>query len=203
MITRYNLKDEKYIKEFIFYNASNISKEMTYNALKNVIGVKNVSTITSYAKYVENVYLIFFLPQYHRSLKKQLLAPKKVYIIDNALAYQIGFRCDDEKTRMLENLVFIELKRRGHEIYYYKEKGECDFIIKTGNQITQAIQVCFNMDAASTRTREYKGLYEAMHDHGLDQGLILTLDEEREEIIEHSKIKILPIWKWLLSYLRF
>src|SRR6185437_3613016 len=104
----------------------------------------------------------------------------------------------------LETLVFNELKRRGKEIYFYKQKQECDFLVKEHLQISQAIQVSKTLKDPETKQRELQGLLEAMNTYNLSQGLILTFDEEGAEKIQqegkHFQITILPIWKWLLSY---
>jgi hypothetical protein len=90
----------------------------------------------------------------------------------------------------------IELKRRGKEIYYHKNKKECDFLIKEGNEIKEAIQTCYELHD-DNRTREYEGLLEAIHKHNLKEGLILTYNEEDELKIDSKIIKIIPVWKWL------
>lgn len=98
---------------------------------------------------------------------------------------------------MLENLVFIELKRRNRDIYYHKDRHECDFIVLENNRITSAIQVTASLN--SNKDREYKGLYEALTRYGLNQGLILTADEEFEDSFKKKKIIVMPVWKWLLQ----
>ena len=198
IVTRYKLTNEKQIKELVFYSASNIGKEVSFNSLKNVIGVKNSTTVKEYFGYLENSFLVFLLPRYDYSLKKQIYYNKKLYIIDNALAQAVGFRFSEDYGRMLENIVFLELKRRAKEIFYHQAKKECDFIIKEGIKIVEAIQIVKTMSEEKTRKREMDGLIEAMEAYKLKQGLILTEDEEGEEMIANKKIKIMPVWKWLL-----
>ncbi len=198
IVTRYKLTNEKQIKELVFYSASNIGKEVSFNSLKNVIGVKNSTTVKEYFGYLENSFLVFLLPKYDYSLKKQIYYNKKLYIIDNALAQAVGFRFSEDYGRMLENIVFLELKRRAKEIFYHQAKKECDFIIKEGIKIVEAIQIVKTMSEEKTRKREMDGLIEAMEAYKLKQGLILTEDEEGEEMIANKKIKIMPVWKWLL-----
>ena len=99
--------------------------------------------------------------------------------------------------RLLENLVFIELKRRAYEVFYHADKTECDFVIRQANQIVQAIQVCYTLNN-ETRNREIKGLIDAMNIYNLDKGLIITTDKEEEIEIEGKQISIVQVWKWLL-----
>jgi predicted AAA+ superfamily ATPase len=129
------------------------------------------------------------------SLKKQMMSPKKIYFIDQALAVKIGFRFSQDHGRLLENIVFLELKRRGFEVFYHQNKKECDFIIRDGAKIVAAIQVCVDLDSPKTREREIAGLREAMEDYSLDSGLIITLDI----LEEYENIHIVPVWRWLLN----
>ncbi len=109
------------------------------------------------------------------------------------------FKFTEDNGRLLENLVFIELKRRGKEVYYHKGKKECDFLIREGLNIISAIQVTGNMGDIDTRNREVFGLLDALDMYNLKEGLILTEDEEAIEMHLEKKIIIMPIWKWLLT----
>ena len=100
---------------------------------------------------------------------------------------------------MLENIVFLALKRSGKSIYYYKNKFECDFVISQGHNISQAIQVTAHMNNEKTRNREIRGLIEAMDNYKLKTGIILTEDEDEVLQIEKNKIIITPVWKYLLE----
>src|SRR5207249_4368840 len=143
-------------------------------------------------------YLCFFVNAYDPSLKRQMMRPKKVYFIDHALAWTIGFRHTEDRGRLLENQVFIELKRRKLEVYYHAGKGECDFVLREGRTIHAAIQVCDELHNQDTAAREINGLMDAMQAYDLKEGLILTANEE--EVLEKDgcRIQILPIWKWML-----
>ncbi len=203
IIKRYNLPHEKPIKELVVYLASNIGKTVTYNSLSKTLGLSSGATIQEYFGYLENCYLFFILHRYDVSLKKQMIAPKKVFIIDTALARVLGFRFSDDIGRFLENIVFIELKRRYSEnIYYHQGKYECDFIIREGIKIVQVIQVTQHLRDIETKAREYRGLLEAMQAYQLNSGIILTENEQGEEEITESgvayTIHIMPITQWLL-----
>jgi predicted AAA+ superfamily ATPase len=127
----------------------------------------------------------------------------KIYSIDTGLVNSVSFKFSENIGRLLENLVFIELKRRGKEIYYHKNKKECDFVIKEGLDITKAIQVCKSLESSDlrgeTRKREIKGLIDALKTYNLKTGLILTEDEEETIIQDDFKIQVIPIYKWLLA----
>ncbi len=196
IIVRYKLTNEKAIKELVNLAANSISKEISFNSIKKLLGLGSSTTVKEYFDYLENAYLIFLVPKFNYSLKKQIYSNKKVYLIDNALATQLGFRYSNDYGKLLENLVFIELKRKGKEILYYSDKHECDFVIREKTKINQAIQVCYEFNEEN-KNREINGLLEAMKEFKLNQGLILTYDQEDE--LEKKKIILKPVWKWLLE----
>jgi len=155
-------------------------------------------SIKNNIQYMEESYLIFELYKYDYSLKKQYTSEKKIYAIDNGLRNIISFYFSTDTGRLLENLVFIELKRRGLEVFFYKDKNECDFIIRYKNKIVQAIQVTMLLDKKNI-DREVDGLIEAMDKFDLSQGIILTKDIEKNIRKSGKKIKVIPLHKWLLS----
>ena len=175
IIARYNLSSERVIKQLANYLASNIAKDTSYNALAKIFD-SNAATISDYCQYFEKSYLFFSVNRFSPSLKGQLGYHKKTYSIDTALAQTIGFRMSEDVGRMLENIVFLELKRHRNEIYFYREKKECDFIVKTNNQISMAIQVTISLKNPDTKEREVKGMLEEMQQYSLKEGLILTDD---------------------------
>ena len=199
IIVRYKLANEKALKELVFFSAGNVGKEISFNSLKEMTGLKSASSIKEYFGYLENSYLLFLVPRFDYSLKRQIYTGKKVYFIDPGLSQTVGFRSSQDRGRLLENIVYLELKRKEREIYYHKIKKECDFIIKEGLNIVEAIQVAASLGDAKTRKRELSGLLEAMDTHDLKEGLILTEDEEETIEEKGRKIIILPVWKWLIG----
>jgi predicted AAA+ superfamily ATPase len=198
VIARYHIADEKTLKELSFYLFSNYGKEISYNQLKNLLKTGSANTIKNYIEYLENAYLVFSVPKYDPSVKKQIYSKKKIYAIDTGLINCISFQFSKNMGRILENTVFLELKRKNKDIYYYKNKYECDFVITDNRTITQAIQVTQEINDTN-KERETKGLFEVLKRFNLPYGLILTYDQEEEMTYEKKKIFIQPVWKWLLE----
>lgn len=198
IIVRYGLSNERVFKELVYLAINSISKEISFNSLKKLLNLGSSTTVKEYFDHLENSFLVFLVPKFDYSLKKQIHSNKKVYVIDNALAMYLGFRNSSDSGRLLENLVFIELKRRKKEIYYHADKGECDFILREGIKINEAIQVCYELNE-DNKKGEINGLIEAMKKFRLKEGLILTHDQEKDLKMEGKKIMIKPIWKWLLE----
>lgn len=198
IIVRYNLRSEKPLKVTAHFAASNVGKELSFNSIKNLTGLTSATTVKEYFQYLENSYLMFLLPMYSDSLKKQIYNNKKVYCIDSKLVETVGFRFSQDRGRILENTVFLQLKRQRKEIYYHREKKECDFVIKEGNAIVAVMQVTWSLDDENKK-REIDGLMDALNSYDLDEGLILTFDQEDEFEKDDKHIVITPVWKWLLG----
>jgi len=198
IVKRFNKNIEKSIKEVSVFLLSNVSKELSIRSLSKIVNIKNLSTLKTILDMFEKAFVFFFISKYNFSVKKQIQNPRKVYCIDSGFINEMGFKFSENKGWILENIVFLELKRKGDEIYYFSEKKECDFLIRKGAKIKAAIQVCYNINEEN-RDREVNGLIEAMNKFGLMEGLILTYDHEEQIIEKGKKIIIKPVWKWLLE----
>lgn len=201
ILTRNGLTNEKEMLEMMFYLASNATKRVTYSSLGKVVGIQHPDTIKKYLEYIQQTYLISQLFRYDPSVKKQMMSPKKIYFVDNAIIKRIGFNATENNGVFLENLVFIELKRRGLDVYYYADKKECDFIVRKGLHISDAYQVTLKMDSPQTREREIAGVREAMQAYSLSKGYILTFEgKETINFDDGTIVEVVPVWEWILQY---
>jgi len=199
LLVRFKIRDTKEFRELALYLLSNISKKISYNSLKNLLGFSNTSKVKNYVDFLLEAYLFFTVNKYDVSLKKQLINNRKIYAIDTGLVNAVSFQFSENRGRILENLVFIELKRRNSDIFYFEDQKECDFLIKEGISITKAIQVAFDLSDPATNKRELDGLISAMEKFNLKNGLMITGDKEEKIIYKNRKIEIIPLWKWLLK----
>lgn len=199
IIARYKVHDEKPLKELVYYLASNLGKEFSYTKLSKIIGISSPHTIVNYCNYLEQCYLCFFINRYSHSLKKQMQYNKKCYMIDPAFIRITGFRISEDRGRLLENIVFLHLKTLKKEIYFHQGQKECDFVIREGDRIIQAIQVTTCLLDEEVKRREVHGLIEAMTAYSLSDGLILTENEQDTMQMNGFQISVMPLWKWLLG----
>ncbi|MCX6742226.1 MAG: ATP-binding protein [Candidatus Pacearchaeota archaeon] len=191
-------KQEREIKELGLFLLSNPASLTSSRNISELTGIKNLSTIKNILNSFENSFLVFFLNKFDYAVKKQIQNPRKVYCIDNGFITTIGFKFSEDRGKLLENLVAIELKRRNNDIYYFCEKKECDFLVKEKTKISEAIQVCYDLNKEN-RDREINGLVKALEKFKLKEGLILTDDQEDEIKIKDKIIKVKPVWKWILE----
>jgi len=199
ILVRLQIRDTKDFRELSIYLLSNVSKKISYNNLKNLLQFSNTSKVKNYIEALIESYLFFTLNKYDYSMKKQMRNEKKIYSIDSGLVNATAFRFSKEEGRILENVIFLELKRRKMEIYFEGDKTECDFLIKEGVKITTALQVCVSLADQKTRVREIQGLVDAMIKYNLGHGVIITKETDEEIVIEDKKISVIPAWRFLLE----
>ena len=198
IVSRFGIREVKGFRQLAHYLVSNTANPATYNALKNTLGFKSVVSVRDYVGFLEQAYLIIEIFRHDFSLKKQYVSDKKLYCIDTGLRNAVAFRFSDDKGRLLENLILIELLRRNKSVWFFKTQKECDFITEERGKITGAIQVCYEL-TQENRDRELGGLLGAMQVHGLAEGLILTYLQEESIVQGGYTIRVLPAWKWLIS----
>jgi len=158
----------------------------------------NAITVKEYISYLSGAYLFFELLWFDYSVKKQLNSPRKIYIIDTAFSTISGFSLSPDKGRIHENIVFIELKRRGSEIFYFCRGSGMRFHSQRPKKIIGAIQVCYEF-TKENQERETAGLLKAMAEFKLTEALILTYDQEDILKSDEKTIIIKPVWKWLIE----
>lgn len=196
---RHKIKDIGKLEELAKYYLSNISALQSFNKIRNMLDI-SIDTVERFSRYLSDAYMIFFVKKFSFSEKEQILNPKKVYCIDTGLRNAISFIFMDNQGRLMENVVFLELKKQKKEIFYWKGNAEVDFLVKDGEKIKQLIQVCYyDIENESARKREVDALLEAMKELKMKEGIIITYDYEGEEEVDKKKIIYKPLWKWLLE----
>ena len=199
LLVRLKIRDTKNFRELALYLLSNTANKISYNNLKNILKFSNTSKVKNYVDFLSEAFLFFTIPKYDPSLKKQIVNDRKVYSIDTGIINAIAFQFSRNSGKLMENLVLIELKRRGQEVYYFEGKTECDFLIKKGTRIAEVIQVAENISKPETKKREIEGILEAMDEYKIKDGTIITNGSEDQIVHENKKIRIVPVWKWLLE----
>jgi predicted AAA+ superfamily ATPase len=147
-----------------------------------------------YYKYFLQSMLIFEVRKFAESVYKRMRNPAKVFLVDIGICKRIT---SQNAGRLLENVVFLELRRRGFDAFYFEEKRECDFIAMKDNKLFP-VQVSYEMNDEN-RKRETDGLIEACKWLNIKEGAIITYDEEKEMELDGISIKVLPAWKWLIQ----
>ncbi|TFH39790.1 MAG: ATP-binding protein [ANME-2 cluster archaeon] len=201
IVERYDVKNIKMLKLFLnaIFNSKEFSIHKFYNFLKSQ-GIKvSKNTLYTYFGYFEDSFIVFSLRRFSYSYKNRESSISKIYLVDNGLLSLQGIR---DYGRLIENIVFIELKRRniGDMFYYQTTSGrEIDFIINKGKKVSELIQVCYSLDDFITKEREVKALLQGSEELYCDNLQIITWDYEADEIVNGKKIRYVPLSEWLLS----
>ena len=191
-----NLRNNRDVFDLLYFVLSNIAKPFSYSNIAKTLDITG-ETVKEYINCADDSYLTYTLTKFDRSVKKQIINPKKIYCLDTGLVNSISFKFSENRGRLLENLVYMTLKRQDKDIYYHRDNHECDFLVKDGLNITAAIQVTLSLKDESTRKRELRGLIEAMNTHNLETGLIITENEHETITLDDRTITIKPIYEWL------
>lgn len=198
IVLRHKIKNEASLREISAFVISNVGVNLSLEKISRMTKVKNLMTVKNYLSHLEDTFLFYAVPKFSYSVKDQIYNPDKIFVVDTGMYNEVAFISSANSGRVLENAVFLELKRRGRDVFYFRENNECDFVIREKNHPDTAIQVTKRLDAQN-ENREINGILEAMKKLQLKKGIIITEDQEDERTIKGKKIKILPVYKWLLE----
>lgn len=203
IVERHKVNNIKLLEDYLNILFDQIACKFTVS--KTAIKLEEIgysfskNTLTNFLHYAEDAFLLFPIKKYSYKIREQLRSPKKIYAIDHGLARAIRFTFIENIGRLLENIIFLELRRSGKNIFYFENNFECDFVTTKDDKIAAAIQVTKNINDISTKKREVIALQETMHFAKLKHGIIIN-DDHYEIIKEHNyTIHILPMWYWLLD----
>lgn len=186
IIARYGLSRTEEIRQLAIFLASHVGKRFSYRTLLTVSGLKSTHSVKDYLDYFRQSYLFYTVKKFDYSIKKQNANPQKVYAVDSAFANKLGFRFTEDRGRLLENVIYIELLRRKKEVFYHSDGGaECDFIVREGIKVTAALQVCWTLHHENLN-RELGGLQSALSTYDLDRGLLIVWEAP------HQRLAALP-----------
>ncbi|MCC6220049.1 MAG: ATP-binding protein [Deltaproteobacteria bacterium] len=203
---RKNVRNEKLLLELgntIMTQNANLTNK---SKVAKDLGIRERETVVNYFHYFEETFLAFEIRQYAYSLRRQQRSLAKFYSVDPALARHCGFQFSEDRGALLEHLVFLELRRRGYQVYYWKsaEGYEVDFVVKQGNNIEISIQVCSQPSSYDTVGREVRALLKAKEEIKSRRLLLISedpisLDPLRMESLDTSGIEVLSFIDWALE----
>ena len=201
IVKRYNVRYAKKLHDLGLYLITNHSNEFSYTRLKKALEFKSVHTVENYTDYLNEAFLIFNTERFSHKVKEQMKSPRKVYAYDTGVINAVKFKTAPDTGRLIENMVAIELLRKGKEFYYYKTRDgkEVDFTVKEGLKVSQLMQVCHDIDDDKTKKREINALVKVADETGCDNLRVLTWDYEARESFGEREIHYLPLWKWLIK----
>ena len=201
VLRRYKISNQKTFRELALYLTSNCTSSITYHKLSDHFKLGSVNTAIKYLHHLESSYYLYLVNPFFPSFRKQVNAAKKVYIADNAFIQKIGFYLSNKEGALLENLVFLELRRYFENIFYYKTKNnlEVDFLVYNEINRSQLIQVSWSIADPKTKEREVNALIKASQETTIVNCWILTHSETETIQANQLTIRVIPIYQWLLN----
>ena len=205
VVKRHRIRFSTLIGKLGAYLINNTSNLYTVRNVQKILDLKSSTTTEKYISYLEEAYLIFSLFRYSYSTKRRIRSPKKSYVIDNGFMKAKAVQHSPDAGRLMENMIFTELLKRGHSIqktlFYHKTKNnrEINFVTKKEREGIECIQVSYDIHNTRTRAREVKSLIEGMKELNTSIGTLITWDNEETIKEKDVTIHIVPAWKWLLG----
>ena len=197
-----NLTALRYLERTLLaHPAQRFSVSRFYNDLKSQ-GIRvGKDTLHDYLGHLEDAFLLFTMTVASPSIRVRQVNPRKCYLVDPALASVASFKATQDWGHLLENTVYLELRRRGFALSYVQTSSgyEVDFLAETGRGRRELVQVCADAAEPTTRHRELRALDDAMKGMGLERATLVTLREEGRERLEGGEVRIVPAWRWFLE----
>lgn len=205
ILKRFRIRQTQQLYDLSNYFISNYTNLFTFNQITEVLDFNSVATVQKFVKYLEVSYLFQHITRYQHKFKGRQKSAQKMYVIDNGFVKARSFELSPNYGRLLENVVFVELLRRGYtpelSLFYYRTRNdrEIDFVIRDGYVTKQLIQVCYELNQRKTIQRETDALFEASEELNCSNLLLITGDKEDLIIKGKLEIKLVPAYKWLTS----
>lgn len=203
---RHKIRKTTELYDLADYLIANYSNPLSFTAVTQELGMSSVNTVKKFCKYLEEPYLFFFLPRFNRKLKEMKKADRKVYVVDTGFVLARSLELSANSGRQLENMVFVELLRRGYDIkknelfYYHTAAGkEIDFVTKKGTSVDSLIQVAYEISKPKTRKRELDALVIAAEELKCNNLILVTWDADERVSYKGRDIQIISARNWFLK----
>jgi len=197
---RYGVREIEKLEAVATTFIASVPGPVTLNSTRRALGGRiSLDSIERFARYLEEPYLLFFVSTHSFSDGERKRSPRKVYAVDNGLLIAVSHRFSSDRGKLLENAVFLDLRREVCEIYRLMDKKEVDFLIQKGTAPRALINVCSDVSDADTKKREVDFLRIAMRRFDLDRGLVVTLSHSETMPVAEGVIEFLPYRRWALE----
>ena len=196
LVERFAIRNVALLKKLVKHLSDRVGSAVSFNAFFQGLrsGTKiSRETVMEYVSYLEQKDIISLVPLFSDSEKARQVNPRRVFCLDNGLRNAVSFHLAEDGERLAKNLVFQKLKRAGDEIFYWKERGEVDFVV-CGDHRLRGINVSYGRELDASAS---KPLLEFRRSAGrrTTELEIITKDTEKVE----AGINFVPLWKWLLT----
>jgi len=187
-----------------------------YRLINSAGSLYSINRITAYLKslghkiskgfvaacidWFEDAYFLFSVKIFSQSVAIQNVNAKKVYCIDHAMINSVTSGISANSGHLLENIIFLHLRRTTENIYYYRTSSgkEVDFVWLDSQNKKHLVQVSLSIVDPLTKKREMMSLVQAMAELSLTEASVVTLYEDQQIEKDGKNIRIIPAWKYLV-----
>ena len=191
VVVRHGVREVSSVERLAAYLSENPGCRFSASRMLRPLGVSNASTVTQWCDWFEDAYLFFFVPKYCDSARAQLVNPRKAYCVDTGLLQVVSTRLVFNDALRFENLVFLALRRKFRELYYFDDGGECDFVAARRHAPVMAVQACVELTTGDL-DRELGGVRAAMARFGLKEGWIVTFSQTDAYKLPEGTVRVVP-----------
>ena len=188
------------LRQFLHAPGRLFSVHKMFNDLKSQ-GIRvGKDAIHAFVQHLEDAFVLFTMEVDSHSARVRTSRPRKSYLIDPGLARSFSYRSTGDRGWLLENTVYLELRRRGYSAKYVVTKSgfEVDFIARRARNDAVLVQVCSEFDDEETREREVRALEEALAEKRAKDAVIVTTHHADALKIGRRQVPVVPAWTWLV-----
>jgi uncharacterized protein len=194
IVDRYTLNSKK-TKDLALYFMTNFTGILSLRKIRGALGI-SYDTIKDYLSHFEESYLFFTLDHFSYKFKEQKTRPSKIYCVDQGLRTAVSFTFSKDEGKLAENIVFLQLRRKKKEMYYWEDGVEVDFVVKEKDQALTLIDVTYTDDITDDTITSLQTFKKKFRDTArIRKILLITKDTERKI----GNVQCIPLWKWLLQ----
>lgn len=191
VIARHGIRDVAAVQRLSAYLIENPGCKFSASRMLKALNVAVAGTVIQWCDWLQDAYLFFFVPKYSDSVRAQLVNPRKVYCVDTGLVNAVSRRIVFNDALRFENMVFLAIRRHCHDVYYFDDDGECDFVVMEHHLPRKAVQACVELTKGDY-AREVGGLRAAMRCFSFTEGFIVTKSQKDEIKVDEGTIHVLP-----------
>jgi len=206
IVERHDAMHPQAVLDLAFRLVNNVAANHSVNSLTGYLKALNHKVSKAFVgeclEWLGDAYFLFQVKLWDASLARQNVNAKKVYCIDHALVGSVSSGILVNSGHLLENLVFLHLRRKTERIHYFRTQSgrEVDFICQDPRGQRHLVQVCESFAGnPETQRREVAALTEAMQEMQIEEGTIVTRDEAQELETPAGRINVFPAWRFLLE----
>jgi len=209
IINRYKIRSSNQVRSLMMLLINSVAARFSARSLERALeGALSIATIQKFLRYFNEAYIFEDLQRYFHKTRERLKADRKLYTVDNGFITFAGSAATSNKAKLLENLAFMELRRRGLragiELFYYVTTNgyEVDFIVRNDGKTSAMYQVSLSLDSQKTLERELRSLAQAAEELRC-KNLTILVGEGHSQTLAFNKhqIEVTPLREWCLENL--